>query len=97
MKKSSQETSKKKMTIDDLARIIAGEFSRAHDKFEEVKTELRDEMRVGFKKVNQRVDNHIVQTAEGFEDVGKRFDSFEAGTHRRLTVVEGAVKTLVKK
>lgn len=81
------------MTIEDLARMFAGEFSRVYEEFKDVRAEFRQ----GFEKVNQRLDVHIAQTAEGFEDIGKRFDSLEAGTHRRITLVESTLKTLVKK
>lgn len=88
-------------TIDNLARMVVNGFedvkNELRGEFKEGFEELRGEMRAGFKKVNERVDNHIAQTAEGFEDVGKRFDSFEAGTHRRLTLVETSVKGIMEK
>ncbi|MEY4602659.1 MAG: hypothetical protein RL292_600 [Candidatus Parcubacteria bacterium] len=85
------------MTIEDLARMMAAEFSNMYRVIESGKSELRAEFRQGFEKVNHRLDVHIAQTAQGFEDVDKRFDSLEAGTHRRLTIVETTLKTLVKK
>lgn len=90
MKKSPKKTTKKRMTIEDLALMVARGF-------EETKAELRAEFREGFEKVNQRFDTHIIQTAEGFEDAGKRFDSLEAGTHRRITLVESTVAGMMKR
>lgn len=97
MKKSPKKTTKKRMTIEDLARMMAAEFSNMYSVIESGKNELKAEFREGIGAVNQRLDVHIIQTAEGFEDVGKHFDSLEAGTHRRLTIVETTLKTLVKK
>ncbi len=90
MKKPSQKTTKKRMTIEDLALMVARGF-------EETKAELKAEFRGGLEKVNQRFDTHIIQTAEGFEDAGKRFDSLEAGTHRRITLMESTVAGLMKR
>jgi len=100
MTNSPQKTSKKKMTIDDPARIVAHGF-------ESVKTELRDEFRGGIRSLSERIDNiderfDAVDTRfnrmdDRFDDVDKRFDTLEAGTHRRLTIVEGSLKTLMKK
>lgn len=99
MKKSPKKTTKKRTTIEDLARMFANSFSELSGRVDG----LQDEMRAGFKKsddqfekVNHRLDVHIAQTAQGFEDVDKRFDSLEAGTHRRLTIVETTLKTLAK-
>ena len=93
MKKTPKKTTKKRMTIEDLARMFAGEFSRVHEEFKDVRAEFRE----GFEKVNQRLDVHIVQTAEGFENVDKRFDALEAGAHRRITLVESTVAGMMKR
>ena len=99
MKKSPKKTTKKRMTIEDLARIFAGEFSRVHEEFKDVRAEFRE----GLEKVNGRIDGvqdemraGFQKTDDRFDDVDKRFDSLEAGTHRRLTIVETTLKTLAK-
>ncbi len=100
MKKSPKKTTKKRMTIEDLARMFANSFSELSGRVDG----LQDEMRAGFKKsddqfekVNHRLDVHIAQTAQGFEDVDKRFDALEAGTHRRITLVESTVAGMMKR
>lgn len=111
MKKSPKKTIKKKATINDLAGTVGGlsltvnnlvqtvdDLARMVARgFEETKAELRVEFREGFEKVNHRLDVHIAQTAEGFENVDKRFDALEAGTHRRITLVESTVAGMMKR
>ncbi len=101
MKKSLEETNKKKMTIDDLARMVANGFesvkSELRAEFKGGIKELRGEMQEGFEELRGEMRSGFKKVDDQFDDVDKRFDTLEAGTHRRLTVIEGALKTFVKK
>lgn len=100
MKKSPKKATKKRITLDDLARIFANSFSEFNGRMDKMEDKMDSHIAQtaqGFEKVNQCLDVHIVQTAEGFENVDKRFDALEAGTHRRLTLVEGDVKGIMKR
>ena len=104
MKKSPKNTTKKRMTIEDLARMVANSLSEFRAEFNGRMDKMEDKLDIhiaqtsqGFEKVNQRLDVHIIQTAEGFEDAGKRFDSLEAGTHRRITLVESTIAGMMKR
>ncbi len=84
MTKNTQNKSKsKKITIDDLARMVARGFSSMEERFDTKIDTLEQKMNDKFDQVDKR-----------FDEVDKRFDRLEDKYGRRLDTLESRTITL---
>jgi hypothetical protein len=75
-------------TLGDVVRLLDGLAESTHASFDRIETE----MRIGFERLDKRVDALRTEVRTGFERVDRRLDRIEArveDVEKRVAVVEG--------